>query len=125
MCIRDSLNRASVEANIASRTYHATYFGVTKFVMHNNDKLWDLRPAEYGGWCGPTNYANGPAVTDKGFDSTYNEGGVRIGSMARITAMGQPWHGLIKKMCIRDRLNSVLLGFGLCQNRRVPKRNLL
>jgi hypothetical protein len=90
------LNRASNEANIASRTYHATQYGVTQFVLHNNDKLWDLRPADYGGWCGPTNYANGPALTDKGFDSTYNEGGVRIGSMARIAAMGQPWHGLIR-----------------------------
>lgn len=101
------LNRASDEANIASRTYHATYFGVTKFVFQNNDKLWDLRPAEYGGWCGPTNYANGPALTDKGFDSTYLESGVRIGSMARIKAMGQPWHGLIQIHLTADVVSSV------------------
>ena len=103
------LNRISVESDIASRTYHATYKGVTKFVMQNNDKFWDLRPAEYGGWLGPSNYANGPSVTHTGFVSTYFEGGtVQVGSMAKIKAMGQPYHGLIEISISPNTVNMTL-----------------
>lgn len=91
------VNRASDESDFSARTYHATYKGVTKFVMVSDNQLFDLRPAEYGGWLGPSNYANGPSATDAGFVNTYFESGtVQIGSMAKIVAMGQPWHGQIR-----------------------------